>query len=379
MNPFRELELALSALQEHVHILPATGQAVEDMVKPDFEEKADTVRTEEGSKGKGIYEPIIEAPNAKRYVPVPPPTEPDRSVLRYFLDGSAKTYFIGTAVTENGVASPVHLAQVGAAAVRREDDGSIRLADQVTERILVLDHSALPETVRKVVADLKGGLPIGVRINDVSEKDDETEKAGDREGRGRAAHKAYRYMREAERQITKRLKRSHTYPPKDWLVIDGGLSKDLWDLDATEHVLGAVKNFAKDVWFDFPGERLSLYRLLAGLTMAHRTVAFTGNEMKSAFWYVRIRGPEYLEYPLMGVVKIGLPWPTGARGERIPSGLIDALSRAVVSERTVAPHGMDSRWHCHLYPIYLAERAIRSAFYSDEVIRAFRWPEANTR
>jgi hypothetical protein len=41
----------------------------------------------------------------------------------------------------------------------------------------------------------------------------------------------------------------------------------------------------------------------------------------------------------------------------------------------VTPHGKDIRWHAHLYPIYLAEQAVKTAFVSVEALRAgLRWP-----
>jgi hypothetical protein len=79
-----------------------------------------------------------------------------------------------------------------------------------------------------------------------------------------------------------------------------------------------------------------------------------------------------MDYPLMGVIKVEMRNPSG---EAVPSEKIDLISRALVAERHVTPHGRDSRWHVHLYPIYLAERVIKNGFLSQEVIHsAIRWP-----
>jgi len=60
--------------------------------------------------------------------------------------------------------------------------------------------------------------------------------------------------------------------------------------------------------------------------------------------------------------------------EPVPSELIDLLSRALVAERSVTPHGQDRRWHAHLYPIFLAERAIKESLVSREVVQQFlKW------
>lgn len=67
-----------------------------------------------------------------------------------------------------------------------------------------------------------------------------------------------------------------------------------------------------------------------------------------------------------------MPNPTE---EAIPTELIDRLSGALLAERSVTPHGRDSRWHAHLYPISVAERLVKGMFFSEKVLRAaIRWP-----
>jgi hypothetical protein len=79
-----------------------------------------------------------------------------------------------------------------------------------------------------------------------------------------------------------------------------------------------------------------------------------------------------VDYPLMGVVKVELPCPTQ---RPVEAELADLLSRTLVAERNVTPHGRDRRWHCHLYPIFLAEQAIKARFYSRDVMAGLiRWP-----
>ena len=87
---------------------------------------------------------------------------------------------------------------------------------------------------------------------------------------------------------------------------------------------------------------------------------------------MRLREQEEVDYPLMGVVKVELPCP-----DRTPveSELVDLLSSTLIAERNVTPHGRDSRWHCHLYPIFQAEQAIKNQFYSQQVLMGVvRWP-----
>ena len=57
------------------------------------------------------------------------------------------------------------------------------------------------------------------------------------------------------------------------------------------------------------------------------------------------------------------------------SQLIDELSSALIAERQATPHGKDIRWHAHLYPIYLAEQAVKNGCTSMEVLKAgMKWP-----
>ncbi|MFN3763848.1 MAG: hypothetical protein ACK4WK_11705, partial [Anaerolineae bacterium] len=143
------------------------------------------------------------------------------------------------------------------------------------------------------------------------------------------------------------------------------------------YLIGVAKSFRKDPEFRFGGGRSTARRditsILAGLEFAHRTVAFSAHNGKVAFWYVRLRPQEELDYPLMGVVKVELPRPDGTP---VDSDLADLISRALVAERNVTPYGRDRRWHCHLYPIFLAEQTIKNRFYSQQVLLGtIRWPK----
>lgn len=74
----------------------------------------------------------------------------------------------------------------------------------------------------------------------------------------------------------------------------------------------------------------------------------------------------------MGVVKVELPNPSE---DAVSSAVVDELSSALVAERQATPHGKDIRWHAHLYPIFLAEQAVKNGFTSMEALKAgMRWP-----
>ncbi|MDQ7794516.1 MAG: hypothetical protein RDU89_08915 [bacterium] len=200
-----------------------------------------------------------------------------------------------------------------------------------------------------------------------------------REKRTRGAHKANWAMREEEIALANDDLGERS--GDEWLAVDGGLGNEYMDWQGPP-VIGVAKSFQKDLHFRLGsgprGRSLNLYGLLAGLEEGNRTAVFPrwageAREGKIAFWYVRIRPQRGLDYPLMGVVKVDMP---NRSREVVDSDLVDMVSGAVIAERCVAPHGRDSRWHAHLYPISIAERVIRDQFYSGEVLKAaIRWPQ----
>jgi len=158
-----------------------------------------------------------------------------------------------------------------------------------------------------------------------------------------------------------------------WLILDGAVKLD--EFVKSPYMVGVAKSFRKDPEFQFGRTRRTrrdITSILAGLPYAHRTVAFSSHANQVAFWYVRLREQRELDYPLMGVVKVELPRP-----DRTPvqADLADLISSALVAERNVTPYGSDRRWHSHLYPIFLAEQAIKNRLYSRDVLMGLvRWP-----
>ena len=369
-NPFDGLRPALEAIAQEARVLPATGQALEDLMRPDHEEVLDRLR----SVDDRAMEVLLETPNRKPYVELRPLHRTERHLLRFFLDGSARTFFLGDAV-EGARRTPIHVAQVGAAAVFRKDDGQVRTAKAVHRTVLMLDKNAVSfgDRIQQIVD--QAGPRFG--FHDTMEEDGETEKsAPGKEPRSRAAHKAHHIMAGEEERLGRSLERVRD----QWLVLDGSLGKDLYTWKGVTQFFGITKSFSREPRFKLPGPRggqiVNLYELLADLPFSARTCAFSARSGEVAIWYVRLREQRQLDYPLMGVVKVEFPNPTR---EAVPSELIDELSSAIVAERHVTPHGKDARWHAHLYAIYLAEQAVKTGFVSHETIKAgIRWPTPAT-
>jgi hypothetical protein len=365
-NPFEGLRPALELITREAKVLPATGQAMEDLMQPDHEEVIDRLRSADDE----VLDVLLESPNRKPYVELRSLHRTERHPLRYFLDGSARTFFLGDAV-EGNRRTPIHVSQVGAAAVFRHDDGQVRVAKSVHRIVLMMDKKAV--SFGDQVEELVGNAGSRFGFHDTMEEDGETEKSSPgKEPRSRAAHKAHHIMAGEEERLGRELPRQND----QWLVLDGNLGKDLHTWRTVSQFFGVTKSFSRRPMFKLPGPRggqvVNLYELVSSLPFSARTCAFSVRAGKVVIWYVRLREQRQLDYPLMGVVKVEFPTPTG---DAVASELIDEVSSALVAERQVAPHGKDSRWHSHLYAIYLAEQACKAGFVSTEVLKAgIKWP-----
>jgi len=368
-NPFAILRPALEVLATEGRVLPATGQAVDDQATPDIEEIYDRA-TGGNAEVRSIWET-----RRQLYHPLRPVPRTERHLFRYFLDGSVRTYFIGT-VIEHQRSTPVQLAQLGAAVIHRRDDGRLHTVQTKRKLVLFLQREALSDVLWSRLEEAVRQVP-DLELRDTSPNDGYLATIRVQEERSRGAHKANWAMREVEVELARNLRRTE----EEWLVLDGGLGNEYLDWDGPP-LIGVAKSFRRDVHFNLGtgprARQLNLYSLLAGLQEGHRTCVFPrrpgeSREGKMIFWYVRIRPQRGLDYPLMGVIKVEMPNPNR---EPVDSDLVDLISGALVAERSVTQYGRDSRWHAHLYPIYVAEQVIKNNFYSPLVLKAaIRWPE----
>ncbi|MGB9789291.1 MAG: hypothetical protein ACPLTP_01505 [Thermotoga caldifontis] len=375
MTALQNLRWILRTISESVEVLPAVGGAEEDLVHPDFEEREDQIF----DKDDLIFDTIFERDSLRRmpslYRPVPSIGRIEKHFFRYFLDGSFRSYFLGT-LLENERDTPVHFAQVGACTLRREDDGTMRREVLQMENVLLVAKGRLSEVLWTRLEKLASET--GIKLVDITEKDTISETLPDFDLRNKAAGKVRYVMHSLESEVIKEV--LPKLSEDSWLIVDGSLlfnpTLDLLSKDGRiKPVIGVAKNFRKDPQFVFGrgprAERYSIYKLLADLRTEHRTAAFSARDGRVVFWYVRLREQKHLDYPLMGVVKVELVNPSK---EPVPTELIDLISRTLVAERSVTPHGQDRRWHVHLYPIFLAECTVKENFLSREVVHHFlKW------
>jgi hypothetical protein len=374
MQPIQRIRDVLRQWAQDVEVLPAAGGALEELQRPDIEEVDDRLLGTEENIHDTVWERL---PDGERidpkcpYRPTPPCYRRERHLFRYFIDGSVRSYFLGT-VLEHGRDTPILYAQIGACALRREDDGTVGVHDLQTRHLLLAEQQQLSP---QAWGSLQSLCP--PNLVDLVDTSPNQPGAMGMDPRNRANGVARFRMRSLEGEIMRQLL---PHLGDKWLIMDGSLMFDpirriLLSASTQPPVLGVSKNFRKDPQFSVGrgprAMRYSIYRLLAKLPHEHRTLAFKALDGQVAFWYVRLRPQGAMDYPLMGVVKCELATPSGQPPD---SQVLDALSSALVAERSVSPHGRDRRWHAHLYPIYLAEQAIRSRFYSHEVVRQLmRW------
>jgi len=372
-NPLSPIYPILELIGDNIKILPATGGALEELQHPDQEEIEDIVI----NKDVEIVSAFAETPEPDPqniYRSTPPLSRSQNHLFRFFIDGSIRTYFLGTGI-EGTRTFPIELSQIGSAVIKREDDGQLAVLTQKQRIILLLPKQnqgisdTLWEQIRKI------DKPSYLEIIDFTLPDRLADTKKD--PRDKAGAKARSEMHKLEIKLIEST--DFLRNENSWLILDGAVKfveEDVWNSwEQNPHLIGVAKSFRKDPMFQF-GQRTSQRRditsILAGLPYAHRTVAFSAYNGQVAFWYVRLREQKELDYPLMGVVKVEVPRP-----DKTPvlSELADLISRALVAERNVTPYGLDRRWHCSLYPIHIAEQVIKNRFFSREVLLGcVKWP-----
>ncbi len=365
------LESVLHLLHNNLDVLPAVGGATEELLHPDLDEIEDMLINAESREITDFLE--TPEPDIRHlYRPTPPLYRTQKHLYRYFIDGSIRTYYLATGI-EGNRSFPIELAQIGAAAMSRDDTGRVRPLALYHRILLLLPRGQLGVSDTLWAEFKKLDTSDGFfEVIDTTEKTSLTpEEATVETLRTRAGGIARNRMHRLEIEMIQQTEGRRNEDA--WVILDGAVKLD--EFIKTPFLIGVAKNFRKDPQFQFGRKRTQrrdITSILAGLPYAHRTVAFSAHQAQVAFWYVRMREQKDVDYPLMGVVKVELPRPDQTP---VNAALADLLSQALVAECNVTPYGRDSRWHCHLYPIFLAEQTIKNGFYSKDVLMGMiRWP-----
>ena len=373
MRPLSFLGPAIDLIARNASVLPATGGAFEEMARPDVEEADDRFF---GSKedAKEGFQDFAETPSPDwrdLYRPTPAVFRQEKHVFRYFCDGSMKTYFLGT-VIEGDRSYPLELTQIGSAIVHRKDDGSLDVAKFERQILLLVPHlggGGISESLFDELRKLQTPL---FRVIDVEIPDDLNKTRQD--PRDKAGAKARFEMHMLETRLIKEF--ADRRAPEEWTIIDGGVRRgEFIELPLT---VGVAKSFDRTPTFTIrKGNKGTVRKDIEPIAfefriwLPHRCILCS--RRACCVLVLRLRQQGEVDYPLMGVVKVEIP--TEEAGKPIPAELADYLSSALVGERNVTPHGLDKRWHAHLYPIFQAERVIKTNFFTETVLLAsIRWP-----
>lgn len=352
----------LNVLGTELEILPATGQAVEILQRPDTEEKEDIFE----SKGKNIIRIFAEDPKPTfQYKSIKPIFRKQKHTFRYFIDGSLRTFQVGTGL-ENERSFPIVFTQVAAAAVKREKDGFLKSYLSQKKNILLVPVALISPTVAVKIKSAAEEKDSYLEIVDYTEKriaDSGVDLMYSANGRARTE------MRILERDISNSIERVSG----SWVVMDGSFRLGIFRDKIRPQTIGITKSFSKENTFIFGREKISLPKYITKLGFGQRTPVFQAAEEKFGFWYVRLHEQGEVDYPVMGVVKVDVPLPEEGK---LSSALVDELSGCLLAERFVSPYGKDDRWHVHLYPIFETEQYVKNMLYSEQVVRGLmQWPK----
>jgi hypothetical protein len=373
LPPIFALQQALQVLSDRTDVLPAVGGATEDELRPD----ADEIDDQQATSDDTLLDEPYEFGNSQSYVPLTPLRREQEHLFHHFLDGSMRSFFVGTAL-EHDRQTPVIVGQVGCAALERENSGRLRVDAHNQGSLLLVACSQISSEVRANLELILAKLGDTYKLADIESHGQEAQDL-----RRRAEDTMRSTMHEAETATIMEVLAGNS---SGWLIADGSLrfAKIFEELRARfkerqPRLISVAKNFSKTPRFKLgrggKGREVNLWQLLADLPESNRTLAFKAKtkDRVVSVWYVRLRMKRYMEYPLMGVIKVELP-VLGADPPQ--SDLVTKLSNALLAERTVTPHGLDRRWHAHLYPIFQAERCVKNAFVSVSTLRAgLRWPQ----
>jgi hypothetical protein len=371
LPPLFSLQSALRVLAERTNVLPAVGGATEDELHPD----ADEIEDARINGSDELLDEPWERGNTNTYVTLTPAPRWQDHCFRFFQDGSMRTFFVGNAL-EHDRQTPVVIGQVGCATLERLDDGRMQVARHDQRNLLLVAFSQVSEAVRDALAAQVTQLGPQFVLGDIEAGTNATK---DLRARANDAMRAQMAQTESDALVAAAQAAGNA-----WLIYDGSIRFAKYEQlketfgDGQPPVVSVAKNFSKKPRFKIGrgarSREVNLWQLLAELPEGNRTIAFKAKtrDFQVGVWYLRLRQKARMEFPLMGVIKVELP---SLNAEPPSSELVNRLSNALLAERTVTPHGLDRRWHAHLYPVFQAERCVKNGFVSISTLRAgLHWP-----
>ncbi|HEX2282311.1 MAG TPA: hypothetical protein VHG52_11190 [Thermomicrobiales bacterium] len=304
-------------------------------------------RSQGVSRSTGI-EPL-EGPIAAVRVP---PISPRESRLRYFLDGTQRTF----AVWRCGLV-PTAATVVVAGILERDpgEDGSVVPGTLRMEHCWLIPRDTRDPRVEELLRRIDDE---GMRVVDPREAGPSSTSDSDIDY-GRLHELAYVAARNVREEVEARVLSDWVQRPTwdtsgDWIVVDGRLRSP------EPRSIGLVKQFSDAYLSGTEAETL------LGLPPGYRTTAFlpTNDRRRGGpepeqrtLWYIRLWDAAGMD-ARHALVRIEAPRTVCTTEE------IDRISGWILAERTPRATG-DTRWATLLYPVHLLERILKRRLDAD--------------
>jgi len=290
------------------------------------------------------------------------------SILKYFLDGSRKTYKIAD-LKVKGRYLPLVAGQVAVGVMVRDDNNSINPNRRFChyENVIAFPDEISNDDDRKHLVNSissKSSTPFQVIIYSVKE---------DRDPIDLGVAKIMAHMAGMELNAVHELSNNSLLQSNSLLVKDGPLRyKNLkghnFDITQFRNVIGVSKRFRPSFTLGSGRKKVDVGVLTSSLEMGERTPVFKTEEEDKfiGMWYLRIRPKNQMINQLQGIIKVECYAIDKIEEEQgLNSDRVNTISEYLLRERNVTPYGQDYRWATHLYPIFLAESYIKSCMFSN--------------
>jgi hypothetical protein len=293
------------------------------------------------------------------------------SILRYFLDGSRRTYKMADLIVR-GRYLPLVAGQVGVATMFR---------DVERKRLTPMRDFCFFESVLAFPNQLSTKDDLALLANRIREETGQSfalihynvKEDRDPVDLGVAsimAHMAGLELRAVQMLVEHQMLHSSSLLVKDGPLQYKHMKRRGFDITQFRNVIGLSKTFRPSFSVGKGRGRQDVGAMTVALEMGERTPVFKTLEAEEGrligMWYLRIRPRARMSNPLEGIVKAEC---YAIDDQEVQDGLdaerIRTISAHLLRERNVTPYGQDSRWATHIYPVFCAERFIKASLLSD--------------
>lgn len=306
-----------------------------------------------------------------------------RSLFKYFLDGSRRTYKIGDITTVDGKFLPVVSGQIGVGVCQRTLSKTMR--KRYLRRLNVLsicDSCIQGDDFYDIRKQIEAGWLNSRGPFEVLPYAHKSSQGMMERKENLAIAAIQKKMSDMELLALLELVRSNLLLTDELMVIDGSLQfmqTKVGDVKVDDgwfmNVVGISKSFNPGLRGVLKKKKREIGSLLPQLEYGQRTPVYRYPKRVDGphlvkrdigAWYLRIRPKAQVRNPLDGIVKVEKIAVTKyERDAGFESGLIDNISKSILLERNVTCYGRDPRWANHIYAMYLTEEYVKQSFVSD--------------